>query len=109
MDKGLSGKAREERVNRLAGLGRIGQAIQGIISPGVAADTVKVESKLKGKFPTRERQVDVEGQVLPEATAAEVEDFIRQVRSFKSGAGSGPTGLKPQFLKDMVGEGGDDP
>eukprot|EP00973_Karenia_brevis_P067185 9343086-Karenia_brevis.AAC.1 len=67
----MTAKGREERVNRLAGLGHVGQAIQGIISPGLAKDTIAVERKLKGKFPVREIQVGDEGRMLPEATAAE--------------------------------------
>eukprot|EP00973_Karenia_brevis_P079935 11091834-Karenia_brevis.AAC.1 len=49
------------------------------------------------------------GRVLPEATAAEVEDSIKQLKGFKSDTGPGPSGLRPQFLKEMVGELGDDP
>ena len=39
---------------------------------------------------------------------ADVNDFIREVKSFPTGAGPGPTGLRPQFLKELVGEDGDD-
>ena len=47
--------------------------------------------------------------MLPEAVGAEVGDFIKQLREFKSGTGPGPTGLRVQFIKEMVGEEGDDP
>ena len=47
---GFTEKTREARVNKLAGLGRIGAAMQALISPGVAADTPAVEGKLDGKF-----------------------------------------------------------
>ena len=43
------------------------------------------------------------------AVGAEVEDFVKQVKSFDSDAGPGPSGLRPQFIKDLVGEAGDDP
>ena len=36
-------------------------------------------------------------------------DFAKQLRGFKSGTGPGPTGLRTQFIKEMVGEEGDDP
>eukprot|EP00973_Karenia_brevis_P062509 8691199-Karenia_brevis.AAC.1 len=105
---GMSKDEREQRVSKLAGLGRISKAIQAIISPGLAADTPSVQRKLAAKFPRRSYAVEP-GRVLPEATAAGVEDFIEQVKGFKVGAGPGPSGLRPQFLKEMVGEDGDDP
>ena len=46
----LSGGAREARVNRLAGLKRVGKAVQAIISPALSDDTPKVEQKLRSKF-----------------------------------------------------------
>ena len=36
-------------------------------------------------------------------------DFVKQVQSFDASAGAGPTGLRPQFIKELVGEDGDDP
>ena len=50
---GISAKMREGRVNKLTSLGRVGKAIQALITPGVAADTATVRSKLSGKFPQR--------------------------------------------------------
>ena len=64
---------------------------------------------LGGKFPRRAFDVNWGGRVLPQAVGADVEDFIKQVGTFKPGAGAGPTGLRPQFIKEMVGEVGDDP
>ena len=90
---------REQRVNK-AGLGRVSKAVQAIISPGLAADTPAVQGTLAKKFPRRNLVVEG-GRVLPEATAAEIEDFIKQLKTFKSDAGPGPTGLRPQFLKEM--------
>ena len=46
---------------------------------------------------------------MPEATDSGFDDFVKQVGSFPSGTGPGPTGLRPQFFKELVGENGDDP
>ena len=46
---------------------------------------------------------------LPAAAGAEIEDFIKEVKSFDADAGAGPTGLRPRFVKDLVGESGEDP
>ena len=100
----MSKKVREERVNKLTGLNRVSKAMQTFLTAGVAADTPAVQKKLGGKFPRRSRLVSDPG-VLPEATAAELEDFVKQVQTFKAGSGPGPTGLRPQFIKELVGEG----
>ena len=109
---GINEKGRQQRVNKLAALGRASKAMQGLITPGVAADTQSVRDKLASKFPDRLRQVlcgRPGGTPLPPAVGAEVEDFVKQVNSFDSSAGAGPTGLRPQFVKELVGEGGEDP
>ena len=104
-----SAEVTEEFVCREAGLGRVGKAIAALVSPGIAADTPKVEKKLGDKFPRREIPVTVSARALPQPAGAEIDDFIRELKKFKSGTGAGPTGLRPQFLKELVGEAGDDP
>ena len=61
-------KAREEAVNRQAGLGRIGRAVSALVSVGLAADTEKVQRALKAKFPEREFPVAFGGRALPQAS-----------------------------------------
>eukprot|EP00973_Karenia_brevis_P014093 1916110-Karenia_brevis.AAC.1 len=61
----------------MAGLGRIGKAVQAIISPGLAADTPVVQQKSAAKFPRRRHAVE-------EATAAGFEEFIEQVKGFQT-------------------------
>ena len=104
---GISKAARERRVNKLASQGRASKAMQGLITVGVAADTDKVRGKLGAKFPTR--NFDVMLRHIPPPAGAEVEDFVGQVKSFDSTAAPGPSGIRPQFIKELVGEGGDDP
>ncbi len=81
--------------------------MQALITPGVAADNDKVRGKLSGKFPAR--LLDVVLGHLPASAGAEVEDFIKQVQTFDASAGAGPSGLRPQFIKELVGETGEDP
>ena len=104
-----SAKVREESVNRQAGLGRIGRAVVAMVSVGLAADTNKVQQALAAKFPVREFRVTPGGMALPQATGTEVEHFIKQLDTFKAGAGAGPTGLRPQFIKELIGVSGEDP
>ena len=49
------------------------------------------------------------GRALPQASGTEVEHFIKQLDTFKAGAGAGPTGLRPQLIKELVGVSGGDP
>eukprot|EP00973_Karenia_brevis_P070193 9755517-Karenia_brevis.AAC.1 len=67
---GMGKEQREQRVSKMAGLGRVSKAIQAIITPGLAGDTPAVQKKLAAKFPRRNLAVD-HGRVLPEATAVE--------------------------------------
>ena len=76
---------------------------------GLAADTGKVQQALGAKFPPREFPVTTGGMALPQASGTELENFIEQMGTFKAGAGAGPTGLRPQFIKELVGVSGDDP
>ena len=90
-------------------MGRIGRAVNALVSVGLAADTEKVQQALKAKFPGREFPVALGGRALPQASGTEVEHFIKQLDTFKAGAGAGPTGLRPPFIKELVGVSGDDP
>ena len=40
---------------------------------------------------------------------AEVDDFMKVIKSFDADAGAGPSGLRPRFVKELVGETGEDP
>ena len=71
-----------------AGEGRVDEAMQRFIIPGVAAGSTKVRSKFAG-------------------IGAEVEDFVEQFWSFDACASAGPIGLRFQFSKELVGKGGD--
>ena len=46
---------------------------------------------------------------MPEAAGVEPQDLIKELRTFNEGAAAGPSGLRAQFLKEMVGDNGDEP
>ena len=99
----MTEKERGEAAERLASLGRPGKAIQALTSPGLAEDTGAVERKLMSKFPVRASRRDGD-VVLPQAAGAEVEDLVKVLKGFDKGAAAGPSGLRPQFLLEMVGK-----
>ena len=47
----MNSKVREQRVNKLTAAGRASKAMQGLITPGMAADTPAVRAKMAAKFP----------------------------------------------------------
>ena len=81
--------------------------MQAIITPGVAADNEVIRGKLGAKFPRR--LLNVVLGFLPAAAGAEIEDFVKVIKSFDADAGAGPSGLRPRFVKELVGEAGEDP
>ena len=101
-------KRRLEAVGKLAALGRPGKAIHRLISPGLASNTRRIEEKLKSKFPIAQRPRDLRGPVPPPANMVEAEKIVEVIRSLAD-SGAGPTGLRPQFLKEMVGDDIEDP
>ena len=64
---------------------------------------------MEKKFPARSRVVQNLAGSVPEAAAAELEDVVKMVPSLKNGIGPGPTGLRAQFIKELIGEDGADP
>ena len=105
---GESEKQKAEAVGRLAALGRAGKEIQRIISPGLAKNTTKVEAKLRSKFPRCRRPRNPRGPVPPPAMMVDAERLVEVIRSLSDSA-AGPSGLRPQFLKEVIGDDIEDP
>ena len=89
---------------KLVGLGRLSQALQRLTSPGLAEPTAQVRSKLLAKFPPCPPSPSGgEAQAPPPPGEIEALALARALRSFKAGAGPGPSGLRPDFLKQLLG------
>ena len=99
-----------EAVIALARRGLPGKAIQLAASDGLAPDTDRVADIMMSKFvapPPAQRT----SRRAPAPPANELLDdaMARAVRSFARGVGAGPTGMRPDFLKQIVGEETDRP
>ena len=99
--------ARKQRVMQMAELGKSGKALRAITSPGIAADTPQAQKVLVKKFPNRKDEVRVR-PVPPQTCDVTPADVVKDILSFDKGAECGPTGLRPQFLRDMIGAEGDE-
>jgi len=100
--KGPTEEQKLERVNKLGEQGKAGKALNAATSPGLALDTPDVQKMLESKFPERSGP-NRNRPIPPFQHQASREEVVKEIRSFANGATPGPTGLWPQFLKDMIG------
>ena len=102
-------KKREE-VIELARRGLPGKAVRHASSQGLAPDTAETERTMRSKFvdpPPAQRAS--RRMPAPEANTITDEGVVRAVRSFDTGVGAGPTGQRPDFYKQLIGDKGDRP
>ena len=93
---------------QLARRGMPGKAMQRLSGAPVAEPTPEIVAAMRSKFPPRPaHQHSSSRPPAPPANEVSVEDVIGAVKSFPRGAAPGPTGLRPDFLKQIVGDGGD--
>ena len=96
--------ARQQRVVvHLASQGLPAKAVNRLTSLGLAPDTPAIERLLRSKFPPPPPHQAV--FVLPAAPPANEltdENLLRSIRSFQRGAGPGPSGLRPDLLKQLL-------
>ena len=112
--KGSNGKNQDrqkilyEDVARLVSLNRAGQALNRLISPGLAANTPAVEAKLKAKFPEAQTNREKFRNAPKQSLEIEPELVLKKIKSFAIGKGPGGTGLRAEFLKQLVGSNEDE-
>ena len=95
-------------VVQLARRGMPGKAMQRLSGAPVAKPTPEIVAAMRSKFPPRPaHQHSSSRPPAPPANEVSVEDVIGAVKSFPRGAAPGPTGLRSDFLKQIVGDGGD--
>jgi hypothetical protein len=88
---------------RYASLGMPGKAISRLTSEGLAPNTPEVERLMRSKFPAPPaHQATSELPPAPPSDEITEELVIQAVRKFKRGAGAGPSGTRPDFLKQLV-------
>lgn len=98
-----------EAAVQLARRGLPGKALQRLSGGKVAEPTPAVVGAMRSKFPPRPpHQAASARPPPPPANEAAAEDVLRAVRSFPRGAAPGPSGLRPDFLQQLVGGGGDE-
>ena len=86
--------------------GMPGKAVQRLAGPPVAAPTAATIAAMQAKFPPRPpHQQDSRRPAAPAANELSCTDVLQAVRSFPRGAAPGPTGMRPDFLKQVVDTG----
>ena len=94
---------------RLAGLGRPSQAIHRLQSPGLAHDTPQVKQKLLAKFPPVPPHTPAADTLhMPPPPIIPIPLVAKAIRSFSTGTGPGPDGLRADLLKALMGNDEDD-
>ena len=87
-----------------------GKAIDRLTGAGLAPDTQDTFDKIKSKFvdppPGQARSLR---PPAPEANELSQAIVSRAILSFKRGLGGGPTGARPDFIRQIISEKGDSP
>ena len=102
-------KTRYDQVSKMVSQGRLSHAMQRLTSPGLAATNDVVKQKLLLKFPPFDWGAKASTRLAPPPAGELTPEGVAQaIRSFKVGAGPGPSGLRSDFLKQCLGSANDD-
>ena len=93
---------------RLASLGRKAQAVQRLVSPGIAQDTPAVREKLIEEFPEFEHSKAPRRLIPAPPDSILVDTVASVIASSRMGVGCGPSGLRAFFLAQCSGKGDED-
>ena len=103
-------KLKQEQVLDLARRGLPGKAIQHAASLGLAPDTPQTEAIMRSKFvEPPSSQLTSRRLPAPEANLITEGSTVKAIHSFGMGVSAGPSGQRPDFYKQLVGEKGDKP
>ena len=95
-------KAQEAAV-RFASLGMPSKAINNLMRTKMAPDTKEVEDVMRSKFPPAPPwQATFRLPPSPPANEVTPEAVKKGICGFKRGAGAGPSGLRPDFLRQLI-------
>ena len=94
----------------LAERGLPGKAIQRATSQGMAANTPETETIIRAKFPAAPvHQSTTPRALAPPSNELTEEGIAKAIHSFARGVAPGPSGHRPDFYKQIIGELGDRP
>ena len=110
LDEDAAAARREEEATSFVMRGLPAKAMSRLTSPGLAPDTPEIEGIMRRKFvdPPLSQQMSTRPQA-PAANEISPEGVAKGVASFAKGAGCGPSGLRSDFVKQVIGEEGDKP
>ena len=90
--------------------GMPGKAIDRLIGPGLAPDTDENFGKIKAKFvDPPASQASSRRPPAPEANKLSDSVVCSSILSFRRGLGAGPSGTRPDFLRQIIREKGEKP
>ncbi|CAE8723859.1 unnamed protein product, partial [Polarella glacialis] len=103
-------RRRQETAIAYARQGMPGKAVSRLVDPPLAPDTPEVEQIMRSKFITPPASQMTSHRPLPPPANALCEaDVGKAILSFQRGLGSGPSGARPDFLRQVIGEKADKP
>ena len=84
-------------------MGIPGKAVDRLISAGMAPDTEEVRAKMRSKFPAApSHQAGAELPAAAPANEIDEDTVTEAIKKFARGAGAGPSGLRPDILRQLV-------
>ena len=95
---------RQQATMALAEHGAPRKAVNRLSGPGLAPHSDTITAKMKSKFvPPPDNQAASWRPPPPPANVLTPELVAKSIRSFDTGVGAGPSGCRPDFLKQIVG------
>eukprot|EP00973_Karenia_brevis_P067863 9441436-Karenia_brevis.AAC.1 len=78
------------------------KAVSRLVSPGLAPDTDEILAIMESKFPPPPPSQHLSRRPQPPpANELTEESVVRAILSFARGAGAGPSGTRPDFLRQL--------
>ena len=91
-----------------ADVNRPGRALSRLEGPPLAPDIPEMGTIMRSKFvPPPEHQASRDRPQMPPANVLSEAAIAKTILSFQKGLGAGPSGLRPDLLKQIIGLKGD--
>ena len=102
-------KLRQERAMAYTMHGMPGKAVSRLTGPPLAPDTPTTESAMRSKFADPPEHQASRQRRAPTANVLTEKAVAKTILSFHPGVGGGPSGLRPDVLKQIIGKKGNRP